>query len=336
MFLTKRSNKVYYVVYGSAEKRKYVSTGTKKKKEADDFLKVFREMQTERESLNYIPIALKDFLWKFLLYAEPTHTDSTIRNYKTTFKFVKLFFGNIQLSEITTLKLQEYFQKRYKDSSIFAVRKDHINLSSAFSWAVDQKYLLENPCRKIKRYKLPEKLPLYFSEKEFERLLETIDNDDIKDLVIFAVKTGLRQMEILTLLKSQVILENRTIILDNQNHITKSKKIRTIPLSNDAFLIIQKRMNLYKSELLFTLGEDPIKQDYISKQFKKYVMAAKVNPRLHFHSLRHSFITWLLKKGASIYNVSKLAGHENLSTTEIYSHLISEDLRSTTELLDKN
>lgn len=58
-----------------------------------------------------------------------------------------------------------------------------------------QGYLTENPCQSFKRFKLPKKQPLFFNELQFDLLLNTIKEQDIKDLVVFAVQTGLRQTE---------------------------------------------------------------------------------------------------------------------------------------------
>ncbi len=164
-------------------------------------------------------------------------------------------------------------------------------------------------------------------------MLNVIDKADVKDLVLFAVNTGLRQGELLSLQFRQVNFGNRTIVLDNQTHITKSKKIRSVPLNETAFKIIQNR-NDGKSENVFTLRESGIKQDWIVHNFKKYVLKADINPKLHFHSLRHTFASWLVQSGVSIYNVSKLLGHSDIKTTEIYTHLRTEDLHNSIRILE--
>jgi site-specific recombinase XerD len=80
--------------------------------------------------------------------------------------------------------------------------------------------------------------------------------------------------------------------------------------------------------------ESGIKQVRIVHDLKKYVLKAKHNPKLYFHSLSHTFAIWLVKKAISIYKVSKLLGHADIKTTEIYVHLRSDDLRNDVEMLD--
>jgi site-specific recombinase XerD len=88
------------------------------------------------------------------------------------------------------------------------------------------------------------------------------------------------------------------------------------------------------SNIVFTYQGKPIKQDFISKKFKKYVIKANLNPNLNFHSLRHTFASWLVQRGVSIYEVSKLLGHSDIKVTKIYSHLSAEDLRASVEKLN--
>lgn len=77
-----------------------------------------------------------------------------------------------------------------------------------------------------------------------------------------------------------------------------------------------------------------MKQDYLVKNYKKFVLKAGINPKLNFHSLRHTFASWLVQRGVSIYHVSKLLGHADIKTTEIYAHVRAEDLRASVELLE--
>ena len=62
-------------------------------------------------------------------------------------------------------------------------------------------------------------------------------------------------------------------------------------------------------------------QQFISHKIKKIIKQAGINQQLNFHSLRHTFASWLVQAGVSIYEVSKLLGHSNIRTTEIYAHL---------------
>ena len=199
--------------------------------------------------------------------------------------------------------------KRIKDNSPYSAKGDLAYISGALKRAVNDGYLNFNPCEGIKSFRLPEKFPLYYSKEEYLKLISVIEDRDLKDVVKFAVNTGLRQMEIITLKWNQVNLEDRFIILDNQAHLTKTKRVRNVPINQNSFDILNERKENIISEYVFTYQGKTIKQEYLIHKFKKYVYKAKINPGLNFHSLRHTFASWLIQKGAPIYQVSKLLGH---------------------------
>jgi integrase len=244
------------------------------------------------------------------------------------------YFGNISLTEFTQRNVEEFIQMKIRKVSLHTGRRHLINIKAMFSKAVAYGYLENNPTKNIKRIKPPERLPMFFTKEEFNKLLEVIDNQDWKDLVEFAVNTGLRQMEILNLHKGQFNKQDRLIILDNHYHTTKSRKIRNTPLNTRAFEIVSRRVGNTKGELIFTLDDARILQDNLQDKFRKYVEDAELNTKLTFHCLRHTFAYWLVQRGVSIYEVSKLLGHADIKTTQIYAHLRSDDLRNAVEMLD--
>ena len=73
----------------------------------------------------------------------------------------------------------------------------------------------------------------------------------------------------------------------------------------------------------------------LSKQFKYYLVKAGFDPIYTFHSTRHTFASHLVQKGVSLYIVSKLLGHSDIKTTEIYAHLSPETYQDVVRLLDK-
>ena len=334
MFLSKRSNGTYYIFYEQGNgKRTCTSTKTKLKKEANVFLSQFSEKLASLKRQSFNPITLKEFSFKYLKYSELSHTWKTTLTYRTTFNIMIAYLGNIQLSELKN-SIEDFIGYRVKKVSAYAGRKDLINIKAMFNRALDNNFLNSNPANKIKRIKTPEKLPVFFNKEDFEKLISTIESEDLKDLVILAVNTGLRQGEIINLEFSQIDFINRVITLDNQTHITKSKKVRSVPLNEITFQILTKRVRKNGSPYVFSLNGNKINQDFLIRRFKKYELEAELNSKLKFHSLRHTFASWLVQRGVSIYEVSKLIGHSDIKVTEIYSHLRAEDLRESVEKLN--
>lgn len=335
MFLSKRSNGIYHIYYqGSNGKRTSISTKTSIKKDALKFLSGFSKILEGKLAAKIISISLKSFSWKFLKYSESIHSWKTTLDYKSTFNEMEKYFGDIQLSEFTQMTIEEFIQMKIHKASLHTGRRHLINIKAMFNKAVAYGFLESNPTKNIKRIKPPERLPLFFTKEEFDSLLKVIDNQDWKDLVEFAVNTGFRQMEILNLHKRQFNMQDRIVILDNHYHTTKSRKIRNMPLNNKAFEIVVRRVSSENCELVFTLNGDRILQDNLQDKFRKYVVAAELNTKLTFHCLRHTFASWLVQKGISIYEVSKLLGHSDIKTTEIYAHLTPDNLRSAVDLLN--
>ncbi len=232
MFLSKRPNGIYFLFYKRSDgQRASISTHTKLKSEANKFLVDFSNRLKISHQQKIIEISLNNFTNEFSKYSEVVHTYWTNYTYKQTFRFLNEYFPKKLLNDIKVGEINRYIEHRIKSASIYQARKDLINISAAFNWAILQGYLIENPCNKIKKIRVPQKLPLFFSQSDFEKLLNIITSEDIKDLVIFAVSTGMRQMELIKLQWDQIDFEKKIVILDNQNHITKGKKVRTIPLN---------------------------------------------------------------------------------------------------------
>lgn len=334
--LSKRSNGYYYVFYDTlAGKRTCVSTKTKYKSEAVKFLSNFKEEIQKRNDPKSSNILLDQFVQEFIQYSKTIHTPKTVKAYQQSLSFLQKYFDEIHLNEITNAKLLKYFENRIGISSIYQARKDLICFSSSFNYAIKQGLIKQNPCKGIRRFRIPEKQALFFSEIDFQLLVSVIDDKDMLDLVNFTVNTGLRQMEVLTLEWNQINFKDKILLLDNQNHITKSKKVRSIPLNIKAMQILNDRQLKSKGKLIFTVKGKTLTPDYISRKFKNYVTTAKLNSKLTFHSLRTTFASWLVQRGASIASVSKMLGHSSIKVTEAhYAFLRADDLKESIKRLD--
>ena len=71
----------------------------------------------------------------------------------------------------------------------------------------------------------------------------------------------------------------------------------------------------------------------ISKQFKKSVIKSGIDSKFHFHCIRHTTASWLVQKGAPLYSVSKLLGHKDIKTTQIYASLSNKELERIVEMV---
>jgi len=150
----------------------------------------------------------------------------------------------------------------------------------------------------------------------------------------------MRLGEILNLVWECIDFNRKIITIKNINgFITKSKKERVIPMNDILSKLFLGRFESSKIQnknnyIFYKVIGVKLNEDYVSKRFKRAVRSAGLSEDIHFHTLRHSFASNLIQRGASIYVVKELLGHESISTTQIYSHLQSENLTQAVNLLN--
>jgi integrase len=334
MFLSKRPNGVYYLFYETPDqKRKSISTKATSKHDALKFLSEFQISLRDAAGSKVISIDLKTFSFEYLKFSEKFHTYKTHRMLKIIFEQFKDDLGNPMLNNIMMRDCELFIFKKANVSN-YTAQKYLAHLRAAFNRAQERGYITVNPFRQIKNFKIPERLPKFLTKNDVEKIINATEDNDLKDLISFAVNTGLRQMELIMLEWNQVDLIQNVLLLNNQNAVTKSKKVRNIPLNKAAREILEKRNQQSNYGRVFTYKSVPINPDFLSKKFKKLVVKAEINSDFNFHCLRHTFASWLVQRGVSIYEVSKLLGHADIKTTQIYAHLRNEDLRNAVERLD--
>ena len=188
----------------------------------------------------------------------------------------------------------------------------------------------------IETPKKPKHLPNCLSEEEIDKLLEVPDMTSpsgIRDRAMLETMyaSGLRVSELLNLKRGQINL-NKGII----NVFGKGAKERKVPIAEYACDFIRKYINdvrnksEYKnSEYLFlNKSGEPLSRIYFFKQVRKYAELAGIEMTISPHTLRHSFATHLLNHGAQLRMVQGMLGHTNIATTQIYTHVSSEKLKS--------
>jgi integrase len=172
-------------------------------------------------------------------------------------------------------------------------------------------------------------LPTFFSVEEFRQLLSVMRDGNFRDLCVLAIYTGMRMGELCVLGWSDIDLARKTILVQNKDGFTtNNSRNRVVPLSDVAVQILQKRASWAEGSLVFSRKGHKLTKNYVSKIFKYYVRKAKLNDRLHFHSLRHSAGSLMVQAGVPIYAVQRILGHASAATTQTYYHLQTENLHS--------
>ena len=207
-------------------------------------------------------------------------------------------------------------------------------LNSFYNYMIFNGNIKVNPCNGIKSPKLEKKLPNYLTIEEIDKLLDIkllkpIDYRNKAMLeVLFA--TGTRISELINLTLNQIDFDECIIRV-----LGKGKKDRIIPLGNTAIEYLKLYINEYRPFILKTKNSEYVfvnkngtkmsRQGFF-KILKKLVKEAGIEKDVSPHTLRHSFATYLLNNGADLRVIQELLGHENLVTTEIYSHLSNKKI----------
>jgi len=155
----------------------------------------------------------------------------------------------------------------------------------------------------------------------------------LREIITFAVNTGLRQAEILNLEWPQVDLFRKTLILQVQKNGSKD----TLPLNDGAMEILKARAkvrHIRSSNVFYNGNGNRINARDLLRAFYSAIKKAKI-AKLRFHDLRHTWTTRLIQAGADLHTVQKLGGWKTISMVMRYAHHHPESLRPGIEILDR-
>ena len=336
MYLIKRKNGTYYVQFidPKTNLNRRISTGTKSKSDA---LKFFTNLEPGLTNEKGV-LKLSRFRDEYIEHLTNDKSEKYIKSIKLSFRQLLRYSKDIPLEDLDARLLDQFISKKFSTSPAAA----HLyfrTLKAALSKAVVWGYIDENPLKKIKPPRLKKSLPVFISKSEMELILDHTKTKMLKDLFTTAIYTGMRLGEIVNLVWDCVDFKRNIIIVKNINGFTtKNKKERIIPMNSIMESLMMNRFNkvnnVNNNNYIFSRVMDiKLNEDYPSKHFKKAVRAAGLNDNIHFHTLRHSFASRLIQKGASVFVVKELLGHEDIKTTQIYSHLQTKDLMEAIKLL---
>ena len=193
-----------------------------------------------------------------------------------------------------------------------------------------------NPMEKVTAPKKRKPLPHFVRESEMDRLLELTKEDmsfiGIRDRLILMVfyETGIRRAELLGMTDASVDLAARQIKVTG-----KRNKQRIVPFGEElarefeAYLNAREELQGVKDPMLFVNENGAaVTESQVSNLVKKYLSMVTTIEKKSPHVLRHSFATAMLNNHADLTSIQKLLGHESVATTEIYTHVSFEDLKS--------
>jgi integrase len=330
MFLSKRSNGIYYLwFFADGGKKQKISTGCKLKSDALKFLKDFNQQEIKRKTV-ITRKTLSTFFSEYIEYSRGVHTLKTQQSISNAFRELIRIVGDIRLDAVGVMHIEGFLATKKAEASEWTARKYYIHLASAFETALRWEYLGSNPFRKIQKPKMREIQPAYFTKEEFQTLMVFIADEQYRNICKVGLYTGMRLGEILNLQWADVDFGGKVVHVRNTAQFTtKTRRNRSLPISDHLFELLNSLKETAASELIFHDKGKRLVVNNISRMFKPFITGAGLRKELHFHSLRHTFASWLVQDGVSLYEIQRLLGHSNIAVTEVYSHLEPEKLHST-------
>ena len=278
---------------------------------------------------------VEDYL--LFLKTEKKLGDNTINSYMLDLEdFFKTFNGSIE--SCTKKDILTYISS-INGLEVSTVNRHISSLKSFFNYLVDESIIKVSPMEEVSSLKKTKKLPKYLSISEVNKLLNIPLNSDFdyrnKAMLELMYATGLRVSELVSIEYSNIDFENSIIRING-----KGKKERIIPLGEVASYYLKVYLNDYRSKLLKRNTYQVFLNNHgkpITRQGFNYILEnirelTGIEKEITPHVLRHSFATHLLEGGADIRSIQEMLGHENISTTNIYTEVVNDVLRSNYEM----
>jgi len=275
------------------------------------------------------------YIEKFIRYLdiEKNYSRHTILNYKLDLEHFKNFLGELSLEKVDYLILRKYLAAlKEKNLKSRSVSRRLSALRSFFKFLIREGLLKNNPVASLSSPKQDKPLPLFLTEEEVTKLIEAAQPKDERGLRDRAVmetlySTGIRVSELVGL-----NIEDIDFIGGVAKVMGKGKKERIVPIGDIALSTIRAYLERRKKHqevqaLFLNKSGRRITDRGVRNIIDKYIRMASIKQGVSPHTLRHSFATHLLDRGADLRSVQELLGHVNLSTTQIYTHLTTEKLK---------
>jgi site-specific recombinase XerD len=327
----------YHLRYKANNTTKYIKLGTsdlitlaearKKAKTLKAEIALGADPRGDAKAKRAIPTLTEFFDDTYLPYAK-VHKRSWKRDVQL-FARIKAKFGRLRLDQISKQQVS-VFHAGLLEEGLSAASADHHPklLRRMFSMAIEYDLIEKNPLVKFALFNHDNKVEHYLSDVQLGQLMDVLRTDPnraVCNIAILLLGTGCRLNEILTCRKSDIDVENRVLKIAASN--SKSKRIRTVPLNDASLDIIKQQMEDTKGyDYLFINHQTGLPYTTIMKVWNRLRIKAGL-PHLRIHDLRHSFASFLVNSGRTLYEVQSILGHSQSIVTERYAHLSTKTLQ---------
>lgn len=273
------------------------------------------------------------------LWLEDGLSKNTLESYRTDL----MQFSHWLATEKTTLidanqmHIQQYLAIKFPQSKPRSIGRLIASMRRFYRYCLRENLIQTDPSLQIESPKLPRSLPKSLNEQEVEALLDAPDINQaigLRDRAMLELlyASGLRVSELVTIKVSEVSTQDGVVRVTG-----KGSKTRLVPMGEEAADWIVRYLKVARPEILQKKMSDSLfvtnRATAMTRQafwylIKRYALQAGIHKPMSPHVLRHAFATHLLNHGADLRVVQMLLGHSDISTTQIYTHVARERLKS--------
>ena len=258
-------------------------------------------------------------------------------------QFFAVFKDKQSTDDLLVSDLTDFIKIQNKMNRANATILRRLSSTKHFYRFLEKEKILNDSVPRIDSPRAINKLPVTLSVEEVEALLEAPDMDKpegLRDKAMLELmySSGLRVSELINLERSNVNFQHGIITIYG-----KGNKERRVPIGEFALEFLVKYLEDVRTK---NVGKDtkfmflnrygiPLSRQYFFRQVKKYAVYAGIKEDISPHTLRHSFATHMLDNGAELRAVQEMLGHQNIATTQIYTHVSSKRILSAYDLYAK-
>ena len=301
--------------------------------------------QQEEQKRN---ITLNDFYDKYYVRTAGVKInrysfDSEVKAYD---KWIRSSVGDRPMMKILPEDIEKLAQTMAdQNKSPATINHIIISLQKLFRYALEREYITgKNPVKLVTKLKTDNKRERFLSKQEAELLMQglRIKSEQMYEIAMLSLWCGLRAGEIFKLTWADIDTVQGTVSIKD----TKSVKNRTAFMTDELkqlFIEKKKRTNQWKASDLLFPAQNGNEIRKVSHTFNRVVQQLGLNngitdrrQKVVFHTLRHTYASWLVQTGVDLYTVQKLMGHSNISMTERYAHLGENTFKKAVKNLERS
>jgi len=302
----------------------------------------FKTQSVEQDVFNIHKAPMIDEVWCQYLKWASLNKRSWIDDKIRWDKHVSLHLKGMKMDKITPSIVQDILNdmatKKTPKGHNYAsatIKQVLVLIKRVFNWSMQQElYQGTNPCKPVEAPTFDNRVNNPLDKSDLKSLMSVLDawkNERAVLVIKFALYSGKRKGEVLSLTWDNVDFENRLLTLNATN--TKSKKAQSLPINNHCMTVLERCWELKTSDYVFpsTLGHYYNTFDETWKRIRK-----RTGISIRFHDLRHTYASYLASSGkVDIYTLKELLGHSDIKMTQRYAHLINGALKKAACVADE-